>query len=126
MKNKSAIARNKLLSALLLAGLSWQVPLAAANDSANDSSLQQTVSELGRLNGIALACNQPALTARAREIMIDTVPKERSIGEYFEQATQQSFLAYGSAGKTCPDGKALASQVDEVRGKLRRQFNKTP
>lgn len=120
MKNKLSSLRKQLLPALFLATLSWH---AAA---ANDDKLQQTVSELGTLNGIALACDQPALSARAREIMIDTAPKERSVGEYFEQATQQSFLAYGSAGKTCPDGKALASQVDEMRSKLRRQLNKTP
>ncbi len=122
MQNTPSTVSKKMLSTLLLAALSWQAPMAVADDS----SLKQAVSELGALNGIALACSQPALSARAREIMIDTVPKERTIGEYFEQATQQSFLAYGSAGKICPDGKSLATQVDQVRSKLRLQVNKTP
>lgn len=122
MNSPASILRKKPLAGLLFASLIWQVSPAFASDS----ELPPAVSELGTLNGIALACSQPALSARARQIMIDTVPKERSIGEVFEQATQESFLAYGRDGKTCPDGKTLATQVDETRSKLRRLLNLAP
>lgn len=97
---------------------------AGAGASADDAGLERAVSELGTLNGIALACKQNALAARMREIMVDTVPKERSVGEVFEQATHASFLDFGSAGKTCPDGKSLAGEVDRAREKLRRAAGK--
>lgn len=107
------------LTALLITSLGGGVHAAAAD------TLQQAVSELGTLNGIALACKQGALTARMREIMVDTVPKERAVGEVFEQATQASFLSFGTAGQDCPDGKSLAGQVDRARDKLRQQAGKT-
>ena len=86
---------------------------------ADETALRQAIGELGTLNGIALACKQNALTARMREIMVDTVPKERNIGEVFEQATHASFLDFGSSGKVCPDGKSLAGDIDLAREKLR-------
>ena len=98
----------------------------SAGVGADDAGLERAVSELGTLNGVALACKQNALAARMREIMVDTVPKERSVGEQFEQATNASFLAFGSTGQTCPDGKALAEQVDRARDKLRQQAGKAP
>lgn len=105
------------LTALFIASLAGSV-------QAGDDGLQQAVSELGSINGVALACKQNALAARMREIMVDTVPKERSVGEQFEQATNASFLAFGSTGQPCPDGKALAEQVDRARDKLRQQAGK--
>lgn len=99
--------------------------LACANGAhADDAGLNQAISELGKLNGIALACKQNALTARMREIMIDTVPKERNVGEVFEQATHTSFLDFGSAGRPCPDGKSLANEVNRAREKLRHAAGK--
>lgn len=70
------------------------------------------VAELGRLNGIALACKQPALTARLRQAMVDHAPKSREVGEAFEQATNRSFLSQGQSGSACPEGKQLAERVD--------------
>ncbi|RKT50693.1 hypothetical protein DFR40_2615 [Azonexus fungiphilus] len=96
----------------------------SAGVGADDTGLERAVSELGTLNGVALACKQNALAARMREIMVDTVPKERSVGEVFEQATHASFLDFGSAGRTCPDGKSLAGEVDRAREKLRRAAGK--
>lgn len=88
--------------------------------------LQQSVSTLGQLNGVALACQQMALSARLREILINEAPKEREIGELYEQATQISFLAQGQEGKTCPDSKSLVKQVDLARENLRRTLAVKP
>lgn len=97
----------------------------ASGTHADETALHQAISELGRLNGIALACKQNALTARMREIMVDTVPKERNIGEVFEQATHASFLDFGSTGNLCPDGRSLAGDIELAREKLRRAAGKT-
>ena len=68
------------------------------------------VEALGRLNGIALACQQPALVARARNAVVTTAPKTRGYGEVFENATNASYLDQGKGGK-CPDAATLASKM---------------
>lgn len=110
------------LLALLLAGLSG-FSHAAGTPGAE---LQQSVSALGQLNGIALACQQMALSARLREILINEAPKEREIGELYEQATQTAFLAQGQEGKSCPDSKAFAVQIDDARTTLRKSLGGKP
>lgn len=80
--------------------------------------LAATVAELGRLNGIALACQQPALSARLRELLLDIAPREREIGEQFEQATSEAYLASGSADGNCPDGRSLASAIARLENEL--------
>jgi hypothetical protein len=110
---------NKLIPLLVL------LLTIGSSTHADETALRQAIGELGALNGIALACKQNALTARMREIMVDTVPKEREIGEVFEQATHVSFLDFGNSGKVCPDGKTLASDIDLAREKLRRVAGKT-
>ena len=88
--------------------------------------LPRSISALGELNGIALACQQMALSTRLREVMINEAPKEREIGELYEQATQKSFLAQGQEGKTCPDSKALAAQIDGAKKALHRSLTSKP
>ena len=92
----------------------------AGQAGAVEDTLAQAVTEFGSLNGVVLACKQHALTARMREIMVDTVPKERNVGELFETATSKSFLDFGAAGKACPDGKRLAEDIELGRSKLQK------
>lgn len=97
--------------------------LTAGNCLAADElppALQASVSSLGQLNGQALACKQMALSTRLRDILIHDAPKERAVGEAFEQATQEAYLAQGQAGKACPDSKSLAGRVDAAAVELRR------
>lgn len=116
-----ASSRHTSLRAPLIAAL---ILLGAPAAHAAEDALTQAVTEFGTLNGVILACKQHALTARMREIMVDTVPKERNVGELFEDATSKSFLNFGSDGKTCPDGKTLAEQIDLGRGKLQKAVGK--
>jgi hypothetical protein len=73
------------------------------------------VAELGRINGLALACQQPQVVARAKELMIAHVPKTRSHGEAFEAATSQ---AYTRVPGGCPDGAALRLELEVAAGRL--------
>lgn len=86
------------------------------------NSLQASVETLGQLNGIALACNQMALSMRLRDILINEAPKARNIGEWFEQASQQSFLTQGKENKPCPNSRALANDIDAANQSFRRQL----
>lgn len=101
-----------------LAGL-----LTAAIGQAADElppALHSSINSLGQLNGQALACQQMALSTRLRNILINEAPKERNVGEVFEQATQDAYLAQGEAGKSCPNSKVLASRIEAAAADLRR------
>lgn len=75
------------------------------------------LSELGHINGIALACQQPALASRARNAVQTGVAKTRENGERFEAATNAAFLAQGQ-GKACPDAAALAQRLAHAEHQL--------
>lgn len=111
---------------MLLGALLSTAACCALAESPGVSAGTLAVAELGRLNGIALACKQPALTTRLREIVIAVAPKVREIGEKFEQATSQSFLAQVQQNQPCPEGKALAASIDTAEAALKRAFPKTP
>ncbi len=79
------------------------------------------VQAIGRLNGIALACQQPALVSRTRNSVVTTAPKTREIGEAFENATNAAYLEQGKGG-ACPDAAALASNVAAAEKRLQAAF----
>lgn len=99
-----------------LVGLGCVFPCFA--EPAAATALEANISALGELNGIALACRQMALSTRLRDIVIHQAPKERNIGERFEQATSESFLRQGQADHACPDSKTLAADIDRAQATL--------
>lgn len=118
--------QNELLQmrSMLAVSLGWclLLPAAGAADVANELAV---VSDLGRLNGIALACRQPALSTRLRDMVINMAPKERQVGEVFEQATSTAYLAQGRPDATaCPDSRELASHIEAGEAALKKQYPK--
>lgn len=82
------------------------------------------ISDLGRLNGIALACRQPALSTRLRDMVINLAPKERQVGEAFEQATSAAFLAQGQPdAPPCPATRQLVSRIEQGESALKTQYS---
>jgi len=79
------------------------------------------VEQLGRINGIALACQQPAIVSRARNSVQTTAPKTRAIGEIFEQATNGAFLEQGK-GLSCPDTATLAARLEMAEKELKATY----
>lgn len=109
----------KLLALHLLAlALATAVPLARAADEGSDA-----VEALGRLNGVALACNQPALVSRARNAIVTGTPKTRNYGELFENATSAAYLEQGK-GAACPDTSTLANNIAAAEKRLQAAFPK--
>lgn len=98
---------------LLLATLGTPVLAADAGSAA--------IASLGRINGIALACQQPAIASRARNAVQTTAPKTRASGEAFEQATNDAFLEQGKGGD-CPDVATLAGRLSEAESRLQQAF----
>lgn len=78
----------------------------------SETSLLATVAELGRINGIALACGHTDVVARAKGMLIARVAKTRSLGEAFETATDQSFRRQNESGGACPARAALAVELE--------------
>lgn len=104
--------RNRLLAASSLA-----VVLAGSAQAQTDLGLQ-TVSELGSLNGQALACQELQSAQRAKRLMLAHAPKTQRFGSAFDEHTQRSFLAQTSGKGTCPDAAALSAQLNAIALKL--------
>jgi protein SCO1/2 len=101
------------LPALIAALASMSFQTGAQASSADEA--MAAVAELGRLNGLALACRQPAVAARTKALMLAHVPKLRHWGETYEQATSAAFVAPPGA---CPEGAALRVQVELAAARL--------
>lgn len=82
----------------------------------------EAIEALGRLNGQALACNQPAIGSRARNAVVTTAPKNRETGAAFEAATNAAFLEQGRGG-ACPDVATLNRDLAEAESRLRGAFS---
>ncbi|HEX6734907.1 MAG TPA: hypothetical protein VF096_08830 [Azonexus sp.] len=107
----------KLAVPFLLLALAGTGTACLAADDAGTAA----IASLGQINGIALACQQPAIASRARNAMQTTAPKTRASGEAFEQATSAAFLEQGK-GSTCPDVATLAAQLADAESRLQDAY----
>jgi hypothetical protein len=102
----------------LLATALWS--LSAAPAFAADQGTE-AIAAIGKLNGVALACQQPAIASRARNAVQTTAPKTRANGEAFENATSAAFLEQGK-GAACPDAAQFATALSEAEKNLQAAF----
>ena len=102
------------LSLLLLS----YTPVHAITDSQ-----QQAIESLGRLNGIALQCRRTAEMQRMKQAMVDNLPKQRSLGELYDNATNASFLEFAKQQKACPDNEGFTTRVNTEIDKLKQAFS---
>ncbi len=92
-----------------------------ANASQAADAGTAAIETLGKINGTALACQQPAIVSRARNAMQTTSPKTRANGETFETATNAAYLEQGK-GRDCPDAATLAGQLANAEKQLQAAF----
>ncbi len=97
----------------LLVGLGLAAGVWAEEPPAADEPLA-VAQELGRINGLALACHYADVVARVKQIMIQRVPKSRRYGDAFETATSAAF----TAPEDCPDAAALNVRAELAAGRL--------
>jgi hypothetical protein len=105
----------------ILIVLALAMPLLAQAQDASPGMAE--VRALGLLNGEALACNQPALVDRLRITIVHEAPKTREIGEIYEAATTERFLALGQNQGACTDGRDLAMRIEVATQALRKAFS---
>ena len=79
------------------------------------------IEAIGRINGMALACEQPAIASRARNAVTTTAPKTRANGEAFESATNAAYLEQGKAAP-CPDTAGFNAALGDAEKKLQAAF----
>lgn len=109
--------------ACLLLFLLAAVPLCADDAPSAEAQARSAVAELGLLNGVALACREQEVSARAKRLMIDHVPKLREWGEIYETATSAAFLT--TAGD-CPELALLRVKLEMVAARLARLLPASP
>ena len=76
------------------------------------------ISDLGRINGEALACEQMGVASQAKAMMIRHAPKTRVYGELFEQQTNDAFLMQGRNPEPCPTTDSFISRLRQLSTRL--------
>jgi len=109
---------NTLFSAIFLAVVIWSLPAHAATDAQYDS-----IRTLGALNGVALQCKYIHETRRMKKVMVASLPKRRQLGQVFDEATNEGFLAFIQDKASCPDQTDFAGQVDAAIDALKAAFS---
>lgn len=102
------------------AALTLALALAALPSWAADAG-STALAAIGEINGVALACQQPAIVSRARNAVATTAPKTRANGETFENATNAAYLEQGK-GLACPDVATLVKRLNEAEKNLSTAF----
>ncbi len=108
----------KLITALAALALATA---AQAEPPATDAELA-AVAELGRINGTALACSRVDIVTKAKALMLARVPKTRTYGEAFENATSEAFRELTAAPESCPVDVVLALRLEAADIKLAGLF----
>lgn len=83
------------------------------------------VTELGKLNGMALACRETAIAAQARSLMLERAPKTDRYGSAYQQGTQEGFAGITQRGDPCPAGDALTGRFEAIAARIREALPAT-
>ncbi len=109
----------KTVISLVLLMLPFSLP-AAADDAADPH--QQALARMGELNGVALACRYFDQTRRIKRALIEGLPKQRELGQAFDEKTNESFMAFVNSGKPCPSPAVFTEDVGQAIESLNRAY----
>ncbi len=99
-----------LRTSALAVAMAISLPIQAAGLEADP--LHAAVTTIGIVNGRALACGHSEIVSRAKAIVIARGSKTRELGEAFEKATSEAFLAQGQRKADCPPRAALTVELE--------------
>ena len=100
----------KWSKAIFLVLLLPVLPVAAGSSNPGQDALM----EMGRLNGVALACRYYEQTRRIKQALIDNLPKRRELGQLFDDRTNESFMAFVNSGEPCPSPAEFETGVERA------------
>ena len=98
-------------------------PGAFAAQAASDSQLN-VIADLGRLNGVALQCSYTTQMQQIKQALVLNLPKQRALGEWFENKTNDSFLAFMTTNASCPSAVDFMQEVNAAIITLESEFKK--
>ena len=88
---------------------------------ASDAQLQ-AIARMGELNGIALQCRFIDQVRRIKQVLIQHLPKQRALGEWFEHKTNESFTRLLGDNTTCPGLIEFERDLDAASQQLEQAF----
>lgn len=91
---------------------------AADDTSPAITELLAGASELGNVNGEALACGYAELLPKTKALMILRMPKTRRFGDAYEAASSASFRARTNGSEACPEVVMLGLRLEALDLKL--------
>jgi len=97
--------------------------LGSSSAIAINDAQQQAIESLGQLNGIALQCTRTPEMQSMKQAMVDNLPKQRSLGEVYDNATNASFINFAKNNKACPDHKGFTIKVNTAIDNLKQAFS---
>ena len=81
------------------------------------------IRSLGKLNGVALQCGFFDQTRLMKQVLVEVLPKRRSLGQAFDQATHDSYLSFTENKRRCPTQVELMLEVNESMRHLRQVYS---
>ena len=109
----------KLRELLFLSALVCQSSAMAADDEKLSA-----IAEMGRLNGIALQCHYLDQMQLIKRTLVLSLPKERALGEWFEQKTNASFMDFMNSQASCPGLLQFDKNLAQATQELEMVFKK--
>lgn len=109
-----------LLPLIILISISSSVFAARA---ATDSQLN-SIAELGRLNGVALQCSYTTQMQQIKQALVLNLPKQRALGQWFENKTNDSFMSFMTTNASCPSAVEFMQQVNAAIITMESEFKK--
>jgi hypothetical protein len=101
----------------VLTSLPFAAPIFAATPAG-----EHEVRELGKINGVALACRQQTTMNHVTQELEKSLPKtsDTTYDEIFKTAMQQSLIQHQKTNAPCPDEVALRPKIDVLFKQLRQ------
>ena len=106
-----------LMLAIFLFATGWQTAALAASEKQLSA-----IAEMGRLNGIALQCRYLEQIQRIKRQLVLNLPKQRALGDWFEQKTNASFMAFMKNNDSCPGVANFDKALQQAEADLQAVF----
>lgn len=104
---------------LLLMALLFSAQLYAATDAQ-----RKAIEDIGELNGVALQCSYIDKVRVIKLALVNNLPKQRVLGQWFEDATNQSFMNFMQSDQSCPRIDQFSIDVDAAISQIEAEFSK--
>ncbi len=92
--------------------------------NATTDEQRKAIENIGELNGVALQCSYIDKVRLIKLALVKNLPKQRILGQWFEDATNKSFMNFMETGQECPRIDQFSADVDASISQIEVEFNK--